>query len=184
MNEVHITYLGAHPHTHMGHVNDIISYMPTGSYIGLSSKSKVMPDLSRTILTGTQTNFMHTTNSYDSIGHLISNAISRYTDPVALFIHLGHDRVNFAERIKSGLQNNTFLEIPNSSQRVAKIENVIAPKRSHSLSGTRMRQAILDDDFKTYYEHIGDSFSETVAGCIMNTLRDMMISQGVGVKRK
>ena len=186
----HASFLGASPHTHMGHITDVVGSMksaPEGKkFVGLSGKSDVFSDSERENIANKQAKGDAEFKVEKSPGQAIARAyesMSGSKGKKVLHLHFGHDRKDFAERLKDSIKGG---KIPELNGNVPDEVHVHYPKdenRSHGMSGTKMRVAAENKDLPTYRKHLGPSFSEKESKGIMDRTGVGLMSGKIKVKR-
>ena len=184
MNSVTVVPLiGAYPITHMGHVYDLVDFISVfkgAKVIGVSQNNQLLDIRERAPI------FRKQMGQFSKLMTIVSSPSAGFTFKVAsisgahLNIVVGGDRINFAERLKMGLESGSIHEMGNKRFESITIHTPPDTSRKHGLSGTRMREAIKYDDFETFWMHLGLMFSEQEAREIFEKLRKLDIK----VKRK
>lgn len=185
-----IPLMGLSPHSHMGHRYDLgekLATLPGPRLVGISGAPGILTLSERCSIlekqwAGINCLFFPT----DSAGKTIAmaNKLCQDAKLKTLNILVGADR-----KVKQGLGLKKSLEAGKIKEMEGQFWdeiNVITPddeERTHGLSGTRMRQAIIDDDFATYLQHYGkyDLNAESVYSLV---LRPAAVSGELVVKRK
>lgn len=185
---VHVAFMGASPHTHMGHIKDVVSGMGQGSkFVGLSGKSDAFTDKERADIANRQAagtaEFKVEKTAGQTVGRAF-NSLSGTTGKKILHLHFGHDRKEMAERLRNSIQAG---KIPELNGVIPDDVHIHYPKdenRSHGMSGTKMREAAVVNDLDTYHHHLGPYFTRDAARKIMNKTQKAMSSGQLAVKRK
>lgn len=188
-HHVHVSYLGASPFPHMGHHTDIGGSMnaaPHGKkFIGLSGKSDAFSDKEREDIANKQSGGKIDFQTVKSPGVTIAKARNSMpaTGRKVLHLHFGHDRRDFAEKLKASVENGKIPEL--NGQKFDEV-NVHLPKdenRSHGMSGTKMRTAASEGDLNTFKKHVGPNFSDKEAKSLMDRTRVSLMAGKIKVKR-
>jgi hypothetical protein len=188
-HHVHVSYLGASPFPHMGHHTDIGGSMnaaPHGKkFIGLSGKSDAFSDKEREDIANKQSGGKVDFQTVKSPGITIAKAHASMpsTGRKVLHLHFGHDRRDFAEKLKHSIENGKIPEL--NGQKFDEV-NVHLPKdenRSHGMSGTKMRTAASEGDLNTFKKHVGPNFSDKEAKSLMDRTRVSLMAGKIKVKR-
>lgn len=185
MNSVTVVPLiGAYPITHMGHVYDLAQSLTLfpgrHKVIGLSSNNNPLDWQFRFEIFQTQLKEISgqiTVIKSSCAGESLARS-RKFGENLNILV--GGDRINFAERLKMGLEEGAIHEMKDMSFKSISIHTTTDVNRKHGLSGTRMREAIKYDDFETFWIHLGLMFSEEKAREIYEKLRSLDIK----VKRK
>lgn len=188
-HHVHVSYLGASPFPHMGHHTDIGGSMasaPHGKkFIGLSGKSDAFSDKEREDIANKQSGGKVDFQTVKSPGITIAKAHSSMpaTGKKVLHLHFGHDRKDFAERLKASVENGKIPELQGHKFDEVHIHLPKDENRSHGLSGTKMRTAAAEGDINTFKKHVGPSFSDKEAKGLMDRTRVGLMAGKIKVKR-
>lgn len=188
-HHVHVAFMGASPHTHMGHINDVIGSMGKGAkFVGLSGKSDLFTDEERADIANRQSQgkaeFKVEKTAGQTVGRAVKSLNAKPDAKIHLHLHFGSDRAEMAERLKSSIMAGRIPELEGQIPNRVTIHYPEDPDRSHGLSGTNMRRAASEKDFATYKKHLGPSFSDAQARGLMNTIHDAIATGKLPVKRK
>lgn len=188
-HHVHVAFMGASPHTHMGHIKDVIGGMGEGSkFVGLSGKSDLFTDEERADIANRQSQGKAEFKVEKTAGQTVGRAVKSFNaSPAAkihLHLHFGSDRVEMAERLKSSIMAGRIPELEGQIPASVTVHYPQDPDRLHGLSGTNMRRAASEKDFATYKRHLGPSFSDAEARDLMNTVHNAIATGKLPVKRK
>jgi hypothetical protein len=185
----HMSYLGASPHTHMGHHQDVGGSMdsaPAGKkFIGLSGKSDAFSDKEREDIANKQSGGNIEFKTENSPGHAIARAYKsmKGSGKKILHLHFGHDRKDFAERLKGSIEAGKIPELEGNKPDEVRLHFPKDENRSHGMSGTKMRTAATQSDLSTYKKHLGPNFSDKEAKGIMDRTRIGLMAGKIKVKR-
>lgn len=186
----HVSFLGAAPHTHMGHITDVVGSMksaPEGKkFVGLSGKSDVFSDAERENIANKQAKGDAEFKVEKSPGQAIArayNSMSGSKGKKVLHLHFGHDRKEFAERLKDSIKGGKIPELEGNKPDDVHVHYPKDENRSHGMSGTKMRVAAESKDLSTYHKHLGPSFSDKESKAIMDRTGVGLMSGKIKVKR-
>lgn len=183
---VHVAFMGASPHTHMGHHMDVVSGMGHGKkFIGLSGKSDVFSDKEREDIANKQSAGHAEFKVEKSAGQTVGRAFHsmKGSGKKELHLHFGHDRKDMAERLKSSIEAGKIPELNGHKPDKVHIHYPKDENRSHGMSGTKMRTAAHEGDLETYKKHLGPNFSDKEAKKIMDRTRVGLLAGKIKVKR-
>lgn len=152
-----IPMMGGSPHTHMGHRYDLgekLASLPGKKIVGISALPGVLPMLVRSDILARQWRGIDCQFVVvGSAGMTLHLARQHGTN---LNILVGHDRLKkFGEGLTRSLEQNKIKEMGGLMFKSIRLHTPDGDERTHGLSGTRMRQAIADDDYSTYIQHYG-----------------------------
>jgi hypothetical protein len=182
----HVAFMGASPHTHMGHHIDVVGGMGAGKkYVGLSGKSDVFSDKEREDIANKQSEGTAKFKVEKSAGQTVGRAFHgmKGTGKKVLHLHFGHDRKEMAERLKSSIEAGKIPELGGEKPHRVEIHYPKDEDRSHGMSGTKMRTAATEGDMATYKKHLGSSFSDKEAKNIMDRTKVGLMAGKIKVKR-
>lgn len=172
MLDTSVTFLGAHPCTHMGHVIDIGESMMEiegRKVIGLSSSSKELNSYTRIEkIAAKQFGPEFEIYIVKNLGDLLKLV---WTPCTILHLHFGWDRKDFVDRIIKSLNEDKFIEL-NGNRFFYHIKHFPNDdNRSHGFSGTNMRRAIIEGNLDLFHRHIGtETMNREEAEVLMNSL--------------
>jgi hypothetical protein len=185
----HMSYLGASPHTHVGHHTDVGGSMdaaPAGKkFIGLSGKSDAFSDKEREDIANRQSGGNIEFKTEKSPGFAIARAYKsmKGSGKKILHLHFGHDRKDFAEKLKGSIEAGKIPELEGNKPDEVRLHFPKDEGRSHGMSGTKMRTAAAEGDLPTYKKHLGPNFSDKEAKGIMDRTRVGLMAGKIKVKR-
>ena len=182
----HVAFMGASPHTHMGHHIDVVGGMGHGKkFVGLSGKSDVFSDKEREDIANKQSGGDAHFKVEKSAGQTVGRAFNSMTGSGKkhLHLHFGHDRKEMAERLKSSIEAGKIPELEGHKPDAVHIHYPKDEDRSHGMSGTKMRTAAETNDVDTYKKHLGSNFSDKEAKSIMDRTRVGLMAGKIKVKR-
>lgn len=185
----HMTFMGASPITHMGHHIDVVGSMEHGKpgkkFVGLSGKSDVFSDSEREHISNKQSGGKAEFKVEKSAGQTVARAFNsmKGSGPKHLHLHFGHDRKDFAERLKSSIEAGKIPELEGHKPDHIHIHYPKDEDRSHGMSGTKMRTAAASGDHETFKKHLGPNFSDKEAKSIMDRTRVGLMAGKIKVKR-
>ena len=181
----HVAFMGASPHTHMGHHIDVVGGMGAGKkHVGLSGKSDVFSDKEREHIANKQSNGAAEFKVEKSAGQTVGRAFHSLSGPKkVLHLHFGHDRKEMAERLKNSIETGKIPELNGEKPHRVEIHYPKDENRSHGMSGTKMRNAAASGDEKTYKHHLGSNFSDAESKSIMDRSRVGILAGKVKLKR-
>lgn len=185
----HMTFMGASPITHMGHHIDVVGSMDKGpkgkKFVGLSGKSDVFSDKEREDISNKQSGGKADFKVEKSAGQTVARAFNsmKGSGPKHLHLHFGHDRKDFAERLKSSIEAGKIPELEGHKPDAVHIHYPSDENRSHGMSGTKMRTAASESDTETFKKHLGPNFSDKEAKSIMDRTRVGLMAGKIKVKR-
>lgn len=184
-----IPLVGFSPISHMGHAHDLggkMKNLPGKKFVGISQKADVFTPEERSGIMKKQwkqkdVNHHFTKSGGDTIGHAF------HTLPEGgkkhLHILVGADRVGMAEGLKKSLEAGKIPEMKGHKWDSIHIHTPNDEGRSHGMSGTKMRQSVVDGDHKTFRKHLGDSFTDEQAMKIHKRIHTALSSGNIKVKR-
>ena len=182
----HVAFMGASPHTHMGHHIDVVDGMGAGKkFVGLSGKSDVFSDKEREDIANKQSGGTAQFKVEKSAGQTVGRAFDsmKGSGKKILHLHFGHDRKEMAERLKSSIEAGKIPELNGEKPHAVHIHYPSDEGRSHGMSGTKMRTAAENNDVDTYKKHMGPNFSDKEAKSIMGRTRVGLLAGKIKVKR-
>jgi hypothetical protein len=185
----HMTFMGASPITHMGHHTDVVGSMESGheghKFVGLSGKSDVFSDKEREDISNKQSGGKANFKVEKSAGQTVARAFNsmKGSGKKILHLHFGHDRKEFAERLKSSIEAGKIPELEGHKPDHIHIHYPKDENRSHGLSGTKMRTAASTGDHETFKKHLGPNFSDKESKSIMDRTRVGLMAGKIKVKR-
>lgn len=182
----HVAFMGASPHTHMGHHIDVVGGMGQGKkFVGLSGKSDVFSDKEREDIANKQSAGKAEFKVEKSAGQTVGRAFHsmKGKGKKILHLHFGHDRKDMAERLKSSIEAGKIPELEGHKPDEVHLHFPKDEDRSHGMSGTKMRTAASTSDLNTYKKHLGPNFSDKEAKSIMDRTRVGLMSGKIKVKR-
>jgi len=182
----HVAFMGASPHTHMGHHIDVVGGMGHGKkFVGLSGKSDAFSDKEREDIANKQSGGDAQFKVEKSAGQTVGRAFHSMSGAgkKILHLHFGHDRKEMAERLKSSIEAGKIPELQGDKPDEVRIHYPEDENRSHGMSGTKMRTAAAEGDLSTYKKHLGPNFSDKEAKGIMDRTRVGLIAGKIKVKR-
>lgn len=185
----HMTFMGASPITHMGHHIDVVGSMEHGKpgkkFVGLSGKSDVFSDKEREGISNKQSGGKAEFKVEKSAGQTVARAFNsmKGSGPKHLHLHFGHDRKDFAERLKSSIEAGKIPELEGHKPDHIHIHYPKDEDRSHGMSGTKMRTAAESGDHETFKKHLGPNFSDKESKSIMDRTRVGLMAGKIKVKR-
>ena len=100
-----------------------------------------------------------------------------------LHLHFGHDRKDFAEKLKGSIEAGKIPELEGNKPDEVRLHFPKDEGRSHGMSGTKMRTAAAEGDLPTYKKHLGPNFSDKEAKGIMDRTRVGLMAGKIKVKR-
>lgn len=189
MNHVTVVpMMACFPVSHMGHAMDIkplLDDLPGKKFIGLSKKNEVFTEKERKLVLETQWNPSHDYHILfvDSVGETIRTAYDSFNNflPKTLHLVVGYDRKDWGLRLCDAIHDNRIPELVPNSFYEFHLYNT--SERNHSFSGTNLRQAVLDEQYDIFKEHLGPYFLETEAKAIYSRIRRQLTSNNIKVKR-
>lgn len=182
----HVAFMGASPHTHMGHHIDVVGGMGAGNkFVGLSGKSDVFSDKEREDIANKQSDGAAEFKVEKSAGQTVGRAFKSMqgSGKKILHLHFGHDRKEMAERLKSSIEAGKIPELEGEKPDAVHIHYPKDEDRSHGMSGTKMRTAAGSRDLETYKKHLGPNFSDKEAKSLMDRTRVGLLAGKIKVKR-
>jgi hypothetical protein len=182
----HVAFMGASPHTHMGHHIDVVGGMGAGKkFVGLSGKSDVFSDSDRENIANKQSGGAAEFKVEKSAGQTVGRAFQSMTGKgkKILHLHFGHDRKEMAERLKSSIEAGKIPELEGNKPDAVHLHYPQDEDRSHGMSGTKMRTAAENNDVDTYKKHLGPNFSDKEAKSLMDRTRVGLLAGKIKVKR-
>jgi len=182
----HVAFMGASPHTHMGHHHDVVGGMGHGKkFIGLSGKSDVFSDDEREVIANKQAGGRADFKVEKSAGQTVGRAFHSMTGSGKkhLHLHFGHDRKEMAERLKSSIEAGKIPELNGEKPHKVHLHYPKDEDRSHGMSGTKMRTAAQEGDHETYHKHLGPNFTKRESKVIMDRTRVGLMAGKIKVKR-
>ena len=182
----HVAFMGASPHTHMGHHIDVVGGMGSGNkFVGLSGKSDVFSDKEREDIANKQSGGDAKFKVEKSAGQTVGRAFNSMSGSgkKVLHLHFGHDRKEMAERLKGSIEAGKIPELAGNKPDEVKIHYPKDENRSHGMSGTKMRTAAETNDLGTYKKHLGSAFSDKEAKNIMDKTRIGLMAGKIKIKR-
>ena len=187
-NHVHMSYLGASPITHMGHHIDVVGSMGEGpKFVGLSGKSKAFSNEEREDIANKQSKGTAEFKVESSPGFVIArayNAVSNRKGKKVLHMHFGHDRKAFAEGLKKSVESGKIPELQGNKFDEVHIHYPEDEKRSHGMSGTKMRKAAHEGNFEEFSKHLGPNFTISQTKKIMNKVKSGIDSGSIPLLRE
>lgn len=185
----HMTFMGASPITHMGHHIDVVGSMEHGKpgkkFVGLSGKSDVFSDKEREGISNKQSGGKAEFKVEKSAGQTVARAVNsmKGSGKKHLHLHFGHDRKEFAERLKSSIEAGKIPELEGHKPDAVHIHYPKDEDRSHGMSGTKLRTAAASGDHETFKKHLGPNFSDKESKSIMDRTRVGLMAGKIKVKR-
>lgn len=182
----HVAFMGASPHTHMGHHIDVVGGMGEGKkFVGLSGKSDVFSDKEREQIANKQSAGKAEFKVEKTAGQTVGRAFDsmKGSGKKVLHLHFGHDRKSMAEGLKKSIEAGKIPELGGHKPDEVHIHYPKDEDRSHGMSGTKMRTAAESGDLATYKKHLGPSFSDGEAKKIMDRTRIGLMAGKIKVKR-
>ena len=182
----HVAFMGASPHTHMGHHIDVVGGMGHGKkFVGLSGKSDVFSDKEREDIANKQSAGAAEFKVEKSAGQTVGRAFKsmKGSGKKILHLHFGHDRKEMAERLKSSIEAGKIPELEGHKPDEVHLHFPKDENRSHGMSGTKMRTAASSSDLPTYKKHLGPNFSDKEAKSLMDRTRVGLMAGKIKVKR-
>jgi hypothetical protein len=182
----HVAFMGASPHTHMGHQIDVVGGMGAGKkFVGLSGKSDVFSDKEREDIANKQSGGSAEFKVEKSAGQTVGRAFDsmKGSGKKILHLHFGHDRKEMAERLKSSIEAGKIPELNGEKPHAVHIHYPSDENREHGLSGTGMRKAAEENNFAVYKKHMGPNFSDKVIKSTMGRTRVGLLAGKIKVKR-
>lgn len=182
----HVAFMGASPHTHMGHHIDVVGGMGEGKkFVGLSGKSDVFSDKEREDIANKQSDGAAEFKVEKSAGQTVGRAFKSMqgSGKKILHLHFGHDRKEMAERLKNSIEAGKIPELEGEKPHAVHIHYPKDQDRSHGMSGTKMRTAADSGDLETYKKHLGPNFSDKEAKSLMDRTRVGLLAGKIKVKR-
>lgn len=189
-NHVHVSFLGASPFPHQGHGKDIGGSMdsaPAGTkFIGLSGKSNTFSDKEREHIAHKVFGKDHQVKVEKFAGVTVGRAMDHVRNVSGkkhLHLHFGHDRADFAHKLKTAVENGKIPELGSHRFDSVQVHLPADTDRSHGFSGTKMRQAAHDGNLDVFHKHIGAGFSKGEAKKLMDRTKAGIESGGLKLKR-
>lgn len=184
-----IPLVGFSPISHMGHAHDLggkMKRLPGKKFVGISQKADVFTPEERSGIMKKQwkqkdVNHHFTKSGGDTIGHAF-HALPE-GGKKHLHILVGADRVGMAEGLKKSLEAGKIPEMKGHKWDSIHIHTPDDEGRSHGMSGTKMRQSVVDGDHKTFRKHLGDNFTDEQAMKIHKRIHAALSSGNIKVKR-
>ena len=185
-----IPLMGVSPISHMGHAADLgakLASLPGPRHVGLSAKTDVFTaDERKHVMSRQWKDHAADMHVIKSGGEMVAKAyhsLPRTPGKKVLNIVVGHDRADFAEKLKKSVQEGRIKELM-PHEKFHEI-NIHYPdgNRGHGMSGTKMRTAARDGDTKEFHRHLGPMFSEQEASDIMKRVKHGIDTGTVKVKR-
>lgn len=189
-HHVHVTYMGASPITHQGHYEDIGGSMSRSKkgkiVVGLSGKTDLYSDSQREKIGERQWGGKAKFRVSPSAGEVVAHAFHSMpkTGRRILHLHFGHDRKDFAERLKSSLESGKIKEMNGEKFHEIHVHYPTDENRSHGFSGTAMRTAARDSNIEEFHRHLGPNFTRGEALEHMNKFKRGLASGEIVIKRK
>ncbi|MCA6386052.1 MAG: hypothetical protein IM620_21480, partial [Cytophagales bacterium] len=187
----HVSFMGAEPFTHMGHHIDVGESMnnapPGPKFIGLSGKSTAFSDKEREDIPNKQSRGQIKFKVEKTAGQTVGRAfqsMKRGKGKRNLHLHFGHDRKEFAERLKQSIMQGKIPELKGERPDAVHIHYPSDTNRSHGMSGTKMRQSAADGNLAEFHKHIGPSFTKVEARRLMDRVSDGIKTGKIPLKRK
>jgi hypothetical protein len=187
---VHATYMGVPSFPHKGHGMDIGSSMSAGNpgpkIVGLSGKSHAFSDEERVNIAHRVLGPEHQIKVEKSAGQTIGramDAIESNPGKKILHLHFGHDRADFANRLKDSINAGRIPELNGRKFDEVHVHLPADTNRSHGFSGTKMRTAAAEGDLDTFHKHLGDGFSRDEAKTLMDRTAKAISAGSLTVKR-
>lgn len=184
-----IPMTGFSPISHMGHSHDLgqtLARMPGTKHVGVSAKSDLFsPDERKSILDRQWGNVGHETHVVSGAGETVRSAYNRMPKNSRKELHIlvGHDRKSFAEGLKKSLEAGKIKEMEGKSFDAIHLHYPEDTERTHGMSGTKMRNAVANDDFDTFHKHLGPMFSRKEATRIFSKMKGAISTGKLKVKR-
>jgi hypothetical protein len=181
----HVAFMGASPHTHMGHHIDVVGGMGAGKkFVGLSGKSDVFSDKEREHIANKQSNGSAEFKIEKTAGQTVGRAFHSLKGPKkVLHLHFGHDRKEMAEGLKKSIESGKIPELNGEKPHRVEIHYPKDENRSHGFRGETLRNAAASGDEKTYKTHLGPNFSDAESKSIMNRTRVGLLAGKIKLKR-
>jgi hypothetical protein len=189
--------MGASPHTHMGHIQDVEGTIHNlrkthGSgkaFVGLSGKSNAFTDSERVAIARRQSAGDVEYHVHPTAGRAIVQAVQSMKGRGKKHLHIvvGSDRKEFAEKLRDSIMAGKIKDKDDKPISIPDRIHIHTPEdgnRSHGLSGTKMRTAAHDGDVDKYHRHLGPNFSKTEARSIMNRTREAISKGSISINRK
>lgn len=188
-----IPMVGFVPFSHMGHYLDLgktLENAPGLKYLGLSRPSCTRSfgfDMKKEFLLlqwqMPKLNVFGVSSPGEMIGR-VHQVLSAYDDTVNLTMVVGHDRLKMAEGLRNSLEHNEIHEMHGFYYNQISIKMPPHGRETHGLSGTKMRQAALDNDFLTFHKHIGLHIDPIVTRHMMTKVQRALMDDEIHIKRR
>lgn len=160
---------------------------PSGKkFIGLSGKSDAFSDKEREGIANKQSGGKVDFKVEKSPGQTIARAyesVKSHSGPKVLHMHFGHDRKDFAERLKTSVEGGKIPELEGHKFDKVYVHYPKDENRSHGFSGTKMRTAAEEGDLHTFKKHIGPSFDDRQSKNLMDRTKIGLLAGKIKVKR-
>lgn len=191
--EVHHTavvpQVGFSPVSHSGHAIDLggaLKKLPgTSKHVGISGKAELYTPEERKEIFQRQAGPEIKTHVVKGMGETLSAAHDSLpkTGKKVLHILVGADRKSFGEGIKKSVLAGKVKELAGKHFDEVHVHTPEDEKRSHGMSGTKMRQAAADSNIEEFHRHLGSDFSRKEAEFHMKKIADGIKSGAVPLKR-
>jgi hypothetical protein len=184
-----IPLVGFSPISHMGHAHDLgaaLGKLHGTKHVGMSKKADAFkPEERQSILSrqwGDHGAKVHLTSSGGDTVARAYHGLPKHGKKV-LHILVGHDRKEFAHKLKDSLEAGKIPEMNGGKFDAIHIHHPEDSDRSHGLSGTNMRKAASEGDHETFAKHLGPMFSNHETKTIMGRVKGALDSGSIKVKR-
>lgn len=188
--------MGASPHTHMGHIQDVEGTMQAlrkkhgegKAFVGLSGKSQAFSDSEREEIARKQSSGGVEYKVHPTAGRAITSAVNSLGKGTKhLHIVVGSDRKDFAEKLRSSLIAGKIKDENGNPVPAPDHIHIHTPEdgnRSHGMSGTKMRTAASQENLDEYHRHLGSNFSRSQAHSIMQRTRKALSAGTIKINRQ
>lgn len=179
---------GVDPHTHMGHVQDLgellLNLPGTHKMFAMSSKAKGLDEGTRKNIFRKQTGGKIEpiiANEFDEIVNHAWSKVKNQSGKKVLHLVGGKDRESQLKSLQQGLSSGKIKNPGFDEVHYHLPEDI---ERTHGMSGTKMRNAVSNNNFEEYKRHLGSSFSDDEARKIMGRIKDSINRGTTVVTRK
>lgn len=184
-----IPRMGACPLSHMGHAYDLkptienLSILGTCSYVNISP-NKVFEVHEQWDVIAKQWDTPNVAYKFfSSVGNLLYNIVQHHSFEKVNIV-VGQDRIDLAERVKYGIENNTFKEVTVDLSKCGVEIHVAETFREHGFSGTYMREAAVINDRGCFKAHLGEMFTDEEVDYYMERTAKAIFDGVIPLKRR
>jgi len=193
VEEVHhasvVPITGFVPISHEGHKLDLgntLNRLPGSKHIGISGKSDAYSPEERKDVLERQWGKGVTAHNVSGAGQTIRAAYDSLPKTGKKVLHLlvGHDRKSLADGLKSSLEAGKLKEMHGLAFDEIHIHHPEDTKRSHGMSGTKMREAAAAGNIEEFHKHLGPNFTRKEAEEHMSRFQTGIKNGTIPLKRK